>query len=123
MLNFKPGEYSGNFKNDENYHWEVDIAPYDSPLNDEEKSIQLQKILLKVFWEDQGQTRNVELATLHLTGQTYPVANTRLEKLFSGGSSPASSNEGDEEGEEGEEGEGEGEEGSEDSESTEGDSE
>jgi prepilin-type N-terminal cleavage/methylation domain-containing protein len=98
MLNFVPNEYSGNFKNEENYRWEVDISPYDSPLNNSEVGIQLQKIFLKVFWEDRGKTRNVELATLHLKRQTYPVADTYLEKLFTGGgSSPTSS------GEEGEE--------------------
>ncbi len=91
MLNFEPDEYSGNFANEESYHWEVDIAPYDSPLNDSDSGIQLQKVLLKVFWEDRGQTRNVELATLHLEGQAYPVSDTYLEKLFAGGAAPGSS--------------------------------
>jgi len=91
ILNFEPDEYSGSFKNEESYRWEVDIAPYDSPLNDSDSGIQLQKVLLKVFWEDRGQTRNVELATLHLEGQTYPVSDTYLEKLFTGGAAPVSS--------------------------------
>ena len=95
ILNFEPDEYSGNFENEESYHWEVDIAPHDSPLNDPDSGIQLQKILLKVFWEDQGQTRNVELATLRLEGQAHPVSNTYLEKLFTGGASPASGGEGE----------------------------
>ena len=93
ILNFEPDEYSGSFKNEESYRWEVDIAPYDSPLNDSDSGIQLQKVLLKVFWEDRDQTRNVELATLHLEGQTYPVSDTYLEKLFTGGAVPASSGE------------------------------
>ena len=97
LLNFEPYEYSGSFKNEESYRWEVDIAPYDSPLNDSDSGIQLKKVFLKVFWEDRGQTRNVELATLHLEGQAFPVSDTYLEKLFSGGASPVSS------GEEGEE--------------------
>ena len=88
MLNFQSNEYSGKFKNEEDYRWEVDIAPHDSPLNDSGSGIQLQKILLKVSWQDRGQTRNVELATLHLKGQTYPVSDSSLEKLFSGGASP-----------------------------------
>ena len=91
LLNFQPIEYSGSFKNEESYRWEVDIAPYDSPLNDPDSSIQLKKVFLKVFWEDRGQTRNVELATLHLEGQTFPVSDTYLEKLFTGGASPVSS--------------------------------
>ena len=90
LLNFQPIEYSGSFKNEESYRWEVDIAPYDSPLNDSDSGIQLKKVFLKVFWEDRGQTRNVELATLHLEGQTFPVSDTYLEKLFTGGAAPVS---------------------------------
>ena len=94
MLNFQPSENSGKFKNDENYRWEVDIEAHDSLLNDPESGIQLQKVLLRVAWEDQGQTRNIELATLHLEGQTYPKSDSSLEKLFSGGaSSPGSGGE------------------------------
>ena len=93
MLNFQTSEYSGKFKNEESYRWEVDIAPHDSPLNDPGSGIQLQEILLKVLWEDRGQTRNVELATLHMKGQRYPTSDSSLEKLFSSGASPASSNE------------------------------
>jgi hypothetical protein len=94
ILNFQPSEYSGKFKNEKSYRWEVDIAPYDSPLNDPNSNIQLQKILLTVLWEDRGQTRNVELATLHLKGNTYPVSDTGLKKLFSGGvSSPGNTSE------------------------------
>ena len=90
LLNFEPDEYSGSFKNEESYRWEVDIAPYDSPLNDSDSGIQLKKVFLKVFWEDRGLTRNVELATLHLEGQAYPVSDTYLEKLFTGGAAPVS---------------------------------
>lgn len=85
IQNFTVDDSSGNFKNEENYRWEVDISPYDSDLNNEESGIQLQKILLKVLWNDDGHTRNIELATLRLEGQTYPVADTQMERLFSGG--------------------------------------
>jgi prepilin-type N-terminal cleavage/methylation domain-containing protein len=95
MLNFQISEYSGKFQNEESYRWELDIAPHDSPLNAPESGIQLQEILLKVLWEDRGQTRNVELATLHMKGQTYPASDSSLEKLFSGGTSPGSSGEGE----------------------------
>ncbi len=90
MMNFEPDVYSGNFKNEEGYKWDVEIAPHESPLNDPDTGIQLQKILLKVSWEDQGQVRNVELATLSLEKNTHPVADTYLEKLFTGGSTPVS---------------------------------
>jgi prepilin-type N-terminal cleavage/methylation domain-containing protein len=85
IQNFTVDDSSGNFKNEENYRWEVDISPYDSDLNNEESGIQLQKILLKVLWNDDGHTRNIELETLRLEGQTYPVADTQMERLFSGG--------------------------------------
>jgi general secretion pathway protein I len=85
IQNFTVDDSSGDFKNEENYRWEVDISPYDSGLNNEESGIQLQKILLKVLWNDDGHTRNIELATLRLEGQTYPVADSQLERLFSGG--------------------------------------
>ena len=85
IQNFTLDDSSGNFKNEENYRWEVDISPYDSDLNNEESGIQLQKILLKVLWNDDGHTRNIELETLRLEGQTYPVADTQMERLFSGG--------------------------------------
>ena len=85
IQNFTVDDSFGNFKNEENYRWEVDISPYDSDLNNEESGIQLQKILLKVLWNDDGHTRNIELATLRLEGQTYPVADTQMERLFSGG--------------------------------------
>jgi prepilin-type N-terminal cleavage/methylation domain-containing protein len=93
MLNFQPSEYSGKFKDEESYRWEVDIAPHDSELNDPSFGIQLQEVLLKVTWEDRNQTRNVELATLHMKGQTYPGSDSSLEKLFSGGASPGNSGE------------------------------
>ena len=87
ILNFQGNEYSGKFKNEESYRWEVDITPHDSPLNNPDSNIQLQKILLKVFWQDRGQTRNVKLATLHLKGQAHPIPDLGLEKLLSGGTS------------------------------------
>jgi prepilin-type N-terminal cleavage/methylation domain-containing protein len=87
IQNFVVDNSSGDFKSEENYRWEVDISPYDSDLNNEETGIQLQKILLKVLWNDDGHTRNIELATLRLEGQTHPAADTQLERLFAGGAS------------------------------------
>ena len=83
--NFFLDDKSGGFKNEENYRWELEIAPYDSSLNNENSRIQLQKILLKVFWNDNGKPRKLELATLRLDGQTYPVADKRLKQIFKGG--------------------------------------
>jgi prepilin-type N-terminal cleavage/methylation domain-containing protein len=97
IQNFKVDDSSGNFKNEENYRWEVDISPYDSDLNNEESGVQLQKILLKVLWNDDGHTRNIGLATLRLEGQIYPVADTQLERLFSGGAGSNNTNDTDDE--------------------------
>ncbi len=85
IQNFAVDDSSGSFKNEENYRWEVDISPYDSELNNEKSGVQLQKVLLKVLWNDDGHTRNIELATLRLEGQTHPAADAQLERLFSGG--------------------------------------
>lgn len=91
IQNFVVDDRSGNFKNEENYRWELEITPYDSDLNDEDSNIQLQKVLLKILWNDDGNTRNIELATLRLEGQTHPVADTKLEQLFKGGAGSISS--------------------------------
>ena len=52
--NFYVDGKSGRFKNEENYRWDLFIEPYASRLNDESSGIQLQKILLKIFWDDNG---------------------------------------------------------------------
>ena len=83
--NFYVDDKSGRFKNEENYRWDLLIEPYDSRLQDESSGIQLQKILLKIFWDDNGKRRNLELATVRLDGQTYPVTDAKLKQLFKGG--------------------------------------
>ena len=83
--NFYVDDKSGRFKNEENYRWDLFIEPYDSRLNDESSGIQLQKILLRIFWDDNGKRRNLELATVRLDGQTYPVTDAKLKQLFKGG--------------------------------------
>ena len=85
IQNYLVDDRSGGFKNEDNYRWELDISPYDSDLNNEDSNIQLQKILLKVLWNDNGNVRNLELATLRLEGQSHPVADKKLEQLFKGG--------------------------------------
>ena len=85
ILNFAVDDQTGIFKNEKNYRWELDITPYESDLNDEKSNIQLQKVLLKVLWNDNGNPRKVELATLRLEGQIHPIPDTKLEQLFKGG--------------------------------------
>jgi len=83
--NYLADDRSGIFKNEEGYRWELNIAPYDSNLNKKDLKIQLQKILLKVLWEDNGKPRNLELATIRLDGNTYPITDAKLKQLFKGG--------------------------------------
>ena len=85
ILNFAVDDQTGIFKNEKNYRWELDIAPYESDLNDEKSNVQLQKVLLKVLWNDNGNPRNFKLATLRLEGQSRPIPDTELEQLFKGG--------------------------------------
>ena len=97
ILNFAVDDQTGSFKNEENYRWELDINPYDSEFNNKESNIQLQKVLLKVLWSDNGKPRNIELATLRLEGQTRPVPDTKLEQLFKGGAGTINTSDGQEE--------------------------
>jgi len=83
--NFFVDDTFGRFKNEKSYRWEIDIKPYVSRLNDKNPSIQLKKILLKIYWDDNGKRRNLELATLRLDGQTYPMTDAKLKQLFKGG--------------------------------------
>jgi len=94
MLNYETTAPSGTFENDKNFQWSLNIEPYDSSLNDPEKNINLSKVTLKVFWEDNPKPGNVELVTLKLDGKVYPAPDSQLAKVFGGGitSSGADSN-------------------------------
>lgn len=87
MKNFEQESDSGTFKNEENYRWEMEQTPHDSPLNDSGANIQLSKVVLKVLWEDNRKTRTVELATLRLNGTAFPAADSLLGSTFQGGAS------------------------------------
>jgi len=85
MLNYETTTPSGTFENDESFQWSLNIEPYDSPLNDPEKNINLSKVTLKVFWEDNSKPGNVELVTLKLNGEVNPAPDSQLAKVFGGG--------------------------------------
>jgi general secretion pathway protein I len=85
MMNYEADNLSGTFKEEKNFQWSLDIEPYDSPLNDPDKNINLSKIILKVFWGENEKRRNVELVTLKLDGSTSPAPDSLLAKVFSGG--------------------------------------
>jgi general secretion pathway protein I len=85
MMNYETETFSGSFKDEKGFNWSLDIEPYDSPLNDPEKNINLSKVILKVFWGENEKQRNVELVTLKLDGSTFPASDSLLAQVFSGG--------------------------------------
>lgn len=85
MMNYEVENTSGTFKDEENFEWSLNIEPYESSLNDPDENIRLSKIILKVLWQDNQKTRNVELVTLKLDGKVNPVPDSQLAKVFGGG--------------------------------------
>jgi len=75
----------GEFEYEAGFRWKVEISPYDSPLNSEEENIQLSKVKLIVFWNEDGKDYSVNLNTIKLDGSSHPMVDQRLEKVFSGG--------------------------------------
>ncbi len=76
---FNTGISEGGFGNPETYRWQLEVLPYDSPLNDEEARIQIQKISLRVFWEDKGVEKEVRLVSLKTQGETHTASVNQLE--------------------------------------------
>jgi hypothetical protein len=79
MDNFKSDITEGSFENPENYHWQLEALPYESPLNNEEARIQIQKVSLRVYWEDNGQEKEVQLVSLKTLGETHAAPANQLE--------------------------------------------
>jgi general secretion pathway protein I len=94
MLNYEVENTSGTFKDEENFEWSLNIEPYESSLNDPDENINLSKITLKVLWQDNQKTRNVELVTLKLDGEVHPVPDSQLAKVFGGGITASGSDSG-----------------------------
>lgn len=86
MNNYRPSEFEGTFANEENYSWQLDISPYTTTLNSEINNIQLSEVLLRVFWSEANQVRNIKLSTLKVNGVLHPSADSLLVQSFSGGS-------------------------------------
>ncbi len=68
----------GTFKNQEGYYWQSEILPYESSFEDEENRIQVTKIVLRVYWNDKGQEKEVRLVTLKTLGETHSATPTQL---------------------------------------------
>ena len=92
MLNYETDATSGTFENEENFQWALDIQPYESPLNDPDENINLSKVILKVLWQDNQKSRNVEFVTLKLNGETHPAPDSQLAKAFGSGITASGSN-------------------------------
>ncbi|MFQ5443666.1 MAG: prepilin-type N-terminal cleavage/methylation domain-containing protein [Nitrospinales bacterium] len=85
LENFEIEEYSGFFKDDENFTWTLDIEPYESTLNDEIANINIVQVALNVSWNDADQERNFELVTLRTVGRNYPSTNAVILGTEKGG--------------------------------------
>jgi len=85
MKNYETPEFEGNFTDEENYSWQLDISPYPTSLNNSDNNIQVSEVLLRVLWSDANQVRNIELSTLKVDGALYPSTDPLLTESFSGG--------------------------------------
>jgi prepilin-type N-terminal cleavage/methylation domain-containing protein len=81
MDNFKSDITEGTFENQEGYRWQLESLPYESPLNDEEARIKIQKVSLRVYWEDKGQEKEVQLVSLKTLGETHVAPADQLRPL------------------------------------------
>ena len=78
MDNFQSEITEGNFENQESYRWQLEVLPYESPLNDEEARIKIQKVSLRIYWEDRNQEREVQLVSLKILGETHSAPAPEL---------------------------------------------
>jgi len=79
---FKSEALEGVFEYQDAYRWQLEILPYDSPINDEEAHIQIQKISLRVFWKDKGLEKEVRLVSLKTLGKTHTAPAGQLDSSF-----------------------------------------
>lgn len=86
MANFKSDITEGEFESQEGYRWQLEVLPYESPLNNEEARIKIQKVSLRVYWEDRDQEKEVQLVSLKTLGETHVAPTDQL-----GGSSQTAS--------------------------------
>ena len=77
--NFQSTIPEGTFENHENYHWQLEVLPYESPLNNEKSRIQIQKVSLRVYWEDKNQEKEVQLVSLKTLGETHSATIEQLD--------------------------------------------
>ena len=78
MDNFKSDTTEGAFENQEGYRWQLETLPYESPLNNEEARIKIQKVSLRVYWEDKDREKEVQLVSLKIMGETHAAPASQL---------------------------------------------
>jgi len=79
MDNFESETTEGSFESLEDYHWQLEVLPYESPLNNEDARIKVQKISLRVYWEDGKQEKEVRLVSLNTLGETHTASALELD--------------------------------------------
>ena len=84
MENFETETNEGAFEGQEGYHWQLEVLPYESALNNEEARITIQKVLLRVYWEDRDLEKEVKLETLKIMGETHTVPADQLQTSSKG---------------------------------------
>lgn len=78
MDNFKSETNEGVFENQEDYHWQLEVLPYESALNNEEARIKIEKVSLRVYWKDREHEKEVQLVSLKTLGETHVAPATQL---------------------------------------------
>jgi len=79
LEDFKSEALEGVFENQDVYRWQLEVLPYDSALNNEDARINIQKISLRVFWEDKGLEKEVRLISLKTRGETHTASVGQLD--------------------------------------------
>jgi len=85
--NFQSETSEGTFEDKEGYRWQLEVIPYVSPLNDEESRIKLEKVSLRVSWDDKNQEKEVQLVSLKILGENHTASLKQLDPLAKPGSS------------------------------------
>jgi general secretion pathway protein I len=85
--NFQSETSEGTFEDQEGYRWKLEVTPYESSLNDEEARIKLEKVLLRVSWDDKNQEKEVQLVSLKILGENHTASLKQLDPFAKPGSS------------------------------------
>ncbi len=79
MDNFQSDTTEGTFESQESYRWQLEVLPYESSLNNSDARIEIQKISLRVYWEDGGLEKEIQIVSLNTLGETHAAPASQLE--------------------------------------------